>query len=203
MFEKLESTTDLSVAVDSVQYLMFKNKASPNAISTSLDIASRYFEPNNLIESAAKNTLPTLYHKHNSKIHMPPILHSWKGDFREGTEEIYNIAKGKKRNKDVELYQQKMRSKLPSKIPLVRGSTTTKNQNRVLRSWTASVGTARIYGDTILYTVVSPDDVFMCSLYGDNIGEQEFTLQNYTIEKSYKSSIENHIKIYQKMHKLF
>jgi len=202
MFDILESTLDENKTINALNTLMFKEKYPAESIATSLKLVDNKYDIQRLIDSAARRELPTLYMSHQkTSIQMPRVLHAWKGDFREDTDEIYKIARGEKKDESVEQYQQKMRSKLPSKIPLVRGADNKGySNNRPLRSWTASVGTARIYGDNIHYTVVNPSDVFMCSIYGGRIGEQEYTLTKCNIKNTYRANTKNHVKLYQKMY---
>lgn len=200
MFDVLESTRDNEEAVNAVQHLIFNTNHSPEAIVASLEIAEKYFEPEQLIDRASRKELETLYLTPHTKpqFSMPDILKNWKGDFRQGTKEIYKIARGEVTNEEVEDYQNRMRSQLPRQIPLVRGGRP--NHGRDLCSWSASVYTAQVYSDTqIAYTVVSPEDVFMCSLYGDEIGEQEYTLTNYQIQETYSPTLENQIILNRKM----
>lgn len=204
MFDVLQSTYDREKAIDAVSHLIFKKKYNPKIIADEIENVDDLFDPQYLVDDAAKNHLSTLYiNKPRSNITMPPVLLNWNGDFRESTEKIYEIARGEITNEIVESYQKEMRAKLPQKIPLVRGTKQIKkSKNRPLRSWSACVGTARIYGDVIQYTVVNPSDIFMCSKYGEYIGEQEYVLTNYSVSDTYPSTLKNHIKLYQKMDKI-
>lgn len=201
MFDALESADNEQEAINILEELIFNRNYRAEAIATSLNLIDDKYDTRYIIDSAAKNSLPTLYTSHSrSGMSMPDVLKAWKGNFREGTEEIYKIATGEVTNESVEKYQQQMRSRLPQKIPLVRGSEQiNSNKRRPLRSWSASVSTARAFGKNIQYTVVNPSDVFMCSIYGDLIGEQEYTLTNYTVLSTFRYNTKNHVKLYQKM----
>jgi len=196
--EELESTRDLMEAVEATRTLVFDSDRSVKSVVSSLEVADRYFEPESLVSNEAQRELETLYVRHHSELDMPDVLLNWDGDFRKDTKEIYQIARGEVRDDEVERYQRKMRDKLPSQIPLVRGGKP--NHGRDLCSWSSSIYTAQVYDSSeVSYTVVSPEDVFMCSLYGEYIGEQEYTLLDYEIEETFVPTLENQIRFNRRM----
>lgn len=201
MFKILEETTDIEKAQDALNTLVFEEQCIPEAIELSLQHSNNYFEPRELLDVVAEKRLPTIYTQHDCTIDFPEVLTTWTGDFREGTNEIYEIVQNETHPKKQEIreYQQEMRNKLPEKIPLVRGVDNKNPEKHPLTSWTAKAGVAQIYGDYILYTTAKPEDVFMCSIHGEKIGEQEYVLTDYTIEEIYVSSLESQIEIYQRM----
>lgn len=202
MFEVLESTHDRDEAKEALHHLLFEKQSTPDTIDLSLSRAEEYFDTRDLLDTVAKQELPTLYTRHRCDISFPDVLTNWEGDFREATDDIYDIAEGRNHpDADaVQAYQEEMRARLPSRIPLVRGVDTTNPTKHPLTSWSAKAGTARLYGDYILYTTAHPEDVFMCALHGERIGEQEFVLTDYTIEEVYDSTTEAQVKIYQRMY---
>lgn len=202
-YKNLERTLDRQEAIKSLRFMMFDKKVNPEIIETSLNLASdNGFKPSDLLDDAARGRLPHMYSKKRHNGDYPNVLHNWKGDATEGTPQLLAIARGEEdaEKYGVKSYQESMRNTLTSRIPLVRGGG---HNSKALESWSAEVGVARRYGDgNIGFTVVRPNDVFMCSFYGPIIGEQEYTLENTNSIENYPSDMRNHIKIYQKMHSI-
>lgn len=204
MYEQLETTKDIEVASEALGTLLFETSAPTSAIETSLKThTSEYFDIKQLIDHTAKKYIPLLRQNSQSWTGpFPTVLESWKGDFREGTDTIYEIAAGKDVNQAdaVREYQSHMRSELPPSFILVRG-TSSVSDDQSLTSWTARVGAADIYGETIYTAVVTPSDVFMSSVYGKSIiGESEYVLTNWSTRDTYDTSVSSFLQIYREMY---
>lgn len=199
-YETVENSLNYDDIVDSLRELVFIQQKNPDSISTALSRASQNgFSVSHLLDDAAKKELSHLHNKKRHRGDYPSILYTWKGDATKGTDELLSIANGYNHpdSQIVQNYQDSMRSKLPSQIPLVRGGG---RNSHALESWSAKVGVARRYSNTqIDFTVVPPENVFMCSMYGPQIGEQEFTLTEAKTLDTYRPNTLNHIKLYQRM----
>lgn len=185
---------------DAIESLVFEQRNNPDSIANSFNTAEMEgLDPKQFLDDVARRRLRHMYTHRNQNNNYPSLLNNWKGDATQGTPELLSIARGEEHPESdrIESYQDKMRSNIPSKIPLVRGGS---RNNKVLESWTAEIGVARRYSDgNIMFTVVKPKDVFMCSKYGPRIGEQEYTLINTRKIQNYSDTNKTHIKLYQKM----
>lgn len=202
MFEVLETTNSRCKAEQAVSELVFEEKYPPEVIETSLKITEKRFDIISLLDDVARAELETMYVNHTYNDMFPSLFQLWHGDFQEESDELYeyvNAPETHPEHKTIKQYQSMFQNNLPAKIPLVRGHNTTTVGKHPLESWTAQVGIAQMYGDTILYTVAEPEDVFMCAMYGEHIGEQEYVLTDATVESVYEPTICDQIEIYQRM----
>lgn len=200
-YEVLEDpTSGLNELRDSIESLVFVKKKNPESISNSFRNAEKNgIEPSDLLDGVARRRLNHMYTHRVNKSNYPSLLKNWKGDATEGTPELLSIARDEDHPKkdEIRAYQKNMRSKLPNRIPLVRGG---KHNNKSLESWSAEIGVARRYANNnIMFTIARPENVFMCSKFGPRIGEQEYTLKNTVSVDKYPNNNKTHIKLYQKM----
>lgn len=203
LYEELTDPLNRNKVIEQLEKVTFNQREDPELIAELLNELDEYYDPVFLLDDMSRRVLPTIVKSNRSTISKPDVLLDWQGRSDTGTEEIHKIANGEVTNTDVEAYQRKMRSKLPTQIPLVRGVSTTSPplHGDTLTSWTSSINTASIFGDSLLlYTVAKPENVFMCSQYGETIGDQEYTLSQYTVEEIYNPTLENKVKIVQKMY---
>lgn len=195
-----DPSSGISEIRNAIETLVFEEKKNPDPVSNSFETAEMGgIEPSGLLDEVARNRLNHMYAHRNRSNNYPSLLENWKGDATEGTPELLSIARGEQHpDRDrIKKYQQKMRSKLPSRIPLVRGGG---HNSKQLESWSAEIGVARRYSNNkIMFTIAEPNDVFMCSKYGPRIGEQEYTLINTRSVENYQDCDKTHIKLYQKM----
>jgi hypothetical protein len=207
MFEELETTYEHSTAVAALEQLLFDDRVPIESLVTSCELAaSNGLSIHDVIDSAAERRLETLGRRPDERwASFPDDFVAWVGSNREGTEAVYDIARQPTADRPpaVRAYQTELRQRLPDRIPLVRGVDGPANRtpsDGVLQPWTARVGHALLHGDTICYTVVTPEQVFMAARYGNpDLGEDEFTLDDWSVVDTHPASIETHLRLYRRM----
>lgn len=195
-----DPSVSINEAREAIEELVFEMKKDPDPVSNSFNTAEKNgLDPDLLLDDVARSRLNHMYTHRSNNSNYPSLLSNWKGDATEGTPELLKIARGEDHPQKIEIeeYQRNMRSKLPNKLPLVRGGS---HNNKPLESWSAEIGVARRYANnTIMFMIASPKDIFMCSKYGPRIGEQEYTVLNTSSVEKYTNNNLTHIKLYQKM----